>query len=131
MNKMSFLLLMFFPFLLLAQQLECCESVEDVEAYLNGSWERKDNHTNRQYHFEFFNGKGIFLICEMNENGKTEEIKDNYPTLKILTTNDGYEIEHDFGVLKTYSRIKYLDSITLIVTRRNDEIEKVYSRILQ
>lgn len=128
MKKTLFLFLIFLPMSLLAQQLECCESEKDVETYLNGKWIVKDSDLKRQYSYRFNDGVGKFQIYEVKEKEDLEDIKKNQPTLKIFKTKAGFEIEHDFGVLKTYSKIKSLDSIKLVIIRR-DGSEKEYSKI--
>jgi len=128
MKKTLLLFLMFSPLNSLGQQLECCESEKNVETYLSGNWMIKDSDLKRQYSYRFNDGVGKFLIYEIKENGSLEDINENQPTLKILKKKNGFEIEHDFGVLKTYTKIKHLDSIKLIVAR-HDGSEKEYYKV--
>lgn len=89
----------------------------------------KNSDLERQYRYQFNDGVGKFQIYEINEDGYLEEIKNNQPKLKILKKEEGFQIEHDFGVLKTYSNIQYLDSTKLIVTRPRGGLEKEYYKI--
>ena len=52
MRKILILILAFFPLTVLAQKLKCCESIKEVEAYLNGNWKKKDSEPNQQYRFD-------------------------------------------------------------------------------
>ena len=130
MIKTLILLLTFFPLTLIGQELKCCETIKEVETYLNGNWKKKDSEPNRQYRFEFKNGTGKFRIFNVKENGTLENSEENQPIIKILKTEKGFEIEHDFGGIKTYAGIKYLNSNKLIITR-NDGAEKEYYRIAE
>ena len=130
MKKTLIIILTFLPLTLFAQELKCCESVKEVETYLNGNWKKKDSEPNRQYSFEFNYGTGKFRVFIIKENGTLEKSEENQPDIKILKTEKGFEIEHDFGRLKTYTGIKYLNSNKLIITRR-DGAEKEYYRITE
>ena len=57
-----------------------------------------------------------------------ERAEVNQPNIRILKTETGFEIEHDFGGLKTNAGIEYLDSTQLIVTRR-DGAESEYYKV--
>lgn len=122
------LLLIFFPLFLIGQDLKCCESEKEIETYLRGSWKEKDSTAKRKYLYEFTDGIGKFQVFVIKENGILERAKGNPPDIRILKTGNGFEIEHDFGRLKTYMGIKYLDSFKLIVTRR-DGIAKEYYKV--
>ncbi|MEO6348900.1 MAG: hypothetical protein ABIO60_13420 [Aquaticitalea sp.] len=126
MKKILILILTFLPVTLLAQELKCCESIKEVETYLNGNW--KDSAPNQQYRFEFNNGTGKFKVFTIKENGTLEKSETIQPDIKILKTENGFEIEHDFDGLKTYTGIKYLTSDKLIITRK-DGAEKEYFKI--
>ncbi|WP_282122666.1 hypothetical protein [Algibacter mikhailovii] len=128
MNKSLILVLTLLPLIVLGQELKCCESIKEVETYLNGNWEKKDSDLNRLYHFEFRNGFGKFQMFEIKENGTLKLAEENPPDIKILATKNGFEIEYDYGVLKAFSGIKCLDSLKLTITRQ-DGAEKEYYRI--
>jgi len=130
MNKILILILTFLPLTLLGQELKCCETIKEIETYLNGGWKKKDSEPNRQYRFEFNDGIGKFRIFIIKENGTLEKSAENQPNIKILKTEKGFEIEHDFGGLKTYAGIKYLNSNKLIITR-SDGAEKEYYKIAE
>ncbi|GBF22556.1 hypothetical protein C21_04751 [Arenibacter sp. NBRC 103722] len=127
--KTSFILLLtFFPLILIGQDLKCCETEKEIETYLNGNWKKKDADDKQQYLYEFNDGIGKFKVFDIKENGILERAEVNQPDIRILKKKTGFEIEHDFGGLKTYTGIKYLDSTRLIVTRR-DGAEKEYYKV--
>ncbi|MBA6154500.1 hypothetical protein [Gelidibacter maritimus] len=128
MKKILILILCFFPLTILAQELKCCETINEAEAYLNGNWKKKNSEPNQQYRFEFNNGTGKFKVFNIKENGTLEKSKTEQPDIKILKTDNGFEIEYDYGGLKTYTRIKYLNSNKLIVMRK-DGAEMEYYKI--
>ena len=130
MRKTLFLLLIFLPLILIGQELECCKTEKDVETYLSGDWKKKDSDFDRLYRSEYRNGKGKFKVFIINEDGTLNPVKENVPVTKILKTENGFEIEHNFGGLKTFTGIKYLDSNKLIVTRR-DGAETEYYKVTQ
>lgn len=100
----------------------------EVEMYLNGNWKTKNSEQNQQYHFELNNGIGKFSVFTIKPDGTLEKSVENQPKIKILKTEKGFEIEHNFNGVKTYTGIKYLDSHQLIMTRR-DGMEKEYYKI--
>ena len=124
------LTLTFLPLTLLAQDLKCCESVKEIETYLSGYWKKKDSELNRQYRYEFNDGVGSFVIFETSENGDLVEVENNLLVINILKTSKGFEIEHVFDIVKTYTVIKHLDSNKLIVTRK-DGAETEYYKIIE
>ncbi|WP_335966843.1 hypothetical protein [Galbibacter sp. PAP.153] len=128
MKKALILILPFLPLTLLGQELKCCKTEKDVETYLRGDWKKKDSDINRLYRNEFKNGKGKFKVFVINEDGTLNPVEENVPEIRILKKSKGFEIENDFGVLKTITGIKYLDSNKLIVTRR-DGAETEYYKI--
>ena len=130
MKQRLILIVAFLPFTLFGQQLVCCETKKDVETCLKGYWKEKDTGSNRQYRYEFNNGTGQFKVFTVNDDGALEPSEDNQPDIRILKTKKGFKIEHDFGGIKTYTTIKYLDSNTLIVARR-DGTEKTYYRVTE
>jgi hypothetical protein len=130
MKKVLLLILIFSPLNLIGQELECCKTEKDVETYLSGDWKKKDSDLNRLYRNEFKNGKGKFKVFVINEDGTLKPAEENVPEIRILKKDYGFEIEHDFGVVKTITGIKYLDSNKLIVTRR-DGAETEYYKIIE
>ncbi len=118
------------PLILIGQELECCKTEKDVETYLSGDWKKKDSDFDRLYRSEYKNGKGKFKVFIINEDGTLKPVQENVPVTKILKTENGFEIEHNFGGLKTFTGIKYLDSNKLIVTRR-DGAETEYYKVTQ
>lgn len=130
MNKTLFLLLPFLPLTLLSQELECCETEKEVEIYISGNWKKKGSDLKKVYQYKFDDEKGEFRIFTINDDETLEVIKNSESLIKILKTPKGYRLEHDWGKLTTYSGIKYLDSIKLIVTRRDGK-ESVLYRVLE
>jgi hypothetical protein len=130
MKKTLFLILTFLPLNLIGQELNCCKSKKEIEVFLNGDWKKKDSDPNYLYRFEFNNGTGKFKVFVIDEEGTLMLVEKNLPDIKILKTKKGFEIEHNFSGVKTYSEIKYLDSSKLIVTRR-DGAEKEYYRVAE
>ncbi len=126
MKKTLILLLTFLPLTLLAQELKCCESVKDIETYLNGNWKKKDSDLNKLYQYKFDNEKRESRIFTINNDGTLELITNSESITKILRTEKGYKVEHNWGKLKTYEGIKYLDSTKLIVTRRDGKEAVMY-----
>ena len=128
MKTTLLLLLTFFPLILIGQDLKCCDSEQEIETYLSGNWKKKDSDEKQQYLYEFNDGIGKFKVFDIKRNGILERAEVNQPDIRILKSETGFEIEHDFGGLKTYAGIKYLDSTQLIVTRR-DGAEKEYYKV--
>ena len=113
---------------LFGQGLKCCESENEIETYLSGNWKMKDSDLKHQYSYEFNKGFGKFRIYLIKENGSLYEIKENQPAIKILKTKKGFEIDYNYGVLKTSAGIRHLDSTKLVLTRR-DGVEREYYKI--
>jgi hypothetical protein len=122
MKTFLLLFLIFLPITLFGQQLSCCETIKDVESYLRGYWRKQDSDLN--YQFQFKNESGSFKFYSNTTNGLVEEAQEHPAILTILKKENGFQIKHDFGLISAYNGIKYLDSLKLIVTRRDGkEIE--------
>ncbi len=130
MKKTLILLLILLPLALLGQDLECCKSKKDVEKYLSGNWKKKDSDLKEFYQYKFDDTKGESKIFKINDDGTLSVIKNSESLIKISKTSKGYRIEHDRGKITTYSGIKYLDSIKLIVTRRDGK-ESILHKVLE
>ncbi|UWX55066.1 hypothetical protein NYZ99_20690 [Maribacter litopenaei] len=126
MRKILILILTFLPITLFAQELKCCETILEVETYLNGNWKKIDSEPDLEYRFELNNGIGKFKVFIVRKYGRIEKSETEQPDIKILKTKKGFEIEHDFGGLKTYTGIKYLNSNKLIITRKDGAEQEYY-----
>lgn len=127
MKKLLILILTFSPLTLLGQELKCCETTKEIETYLKGNWKKK-SEPNRQYQYQFNDGIGTFEIFDIVKNGDLVKVENNLLSIKILKTTKGFEIEHVFDVVKTYTGIKFLDSKKLIVMRKDGK-EMQYTKI--
>lgn len=125
-RKIWVLILALLPISIMAQQLECCKTVTAVETYLAGNWKKKDRDLNKIYQFEFKEAGGAFRIFKIDEGGALAIIKNSETVLRILKTEKGYRLEHDRGGLKTYDGVQYLDTTTLILTRRDGKASVFY-----
>ncbi len=130
MKKILILILPFLPITLLSQELKCCESIKEVETFLKGNWKKTDSEPDLEYRFELKNGTGRLKVTVVHKYKTLEKSEDKQPNLKILKTEKRFEIEHDFGGLKTYPGLKYLNSKKLIVTRK-DGAEREYYKVLE
>lgn len=126
MKAILILLLVFFPLSLTGQDLICCRSVEKVETFLNGNWEKKDSDLNKLYQFKFISGIGEAQIFTINNDGTLTLVENSKSVIKVLKIENGFKLEYDWGNLKTYSGIKYLDSNRLILTRRDGKEALMY-----
>ena len=127
MMKTFTLILFFFSLAASSQELSCCSSVKEVEASLAGVWVQRDSEPTKKIRFKFQNGQGTMQVFTTN-NGLPEKASTRMPKIKIFKTRDAFKIEHDFGVVKTYMRIKKLDSRELIIVRK-DGAEQEYYRL--
>lgn len=127
MMKTYALILFFFSLAASSQELSCCSSVKEVEVSLAGVWVQKDSEPTKQIRFEFHKGQGSMQVFTTN-NGLPKKASTRMPKIKILQTRDAFKIEHDFGVVKTYMRIKNLDSHKLILVQK-DGAEQEYYRL--
>ncbi|MBT8310684.1 MAG: hypothetical protein HKO72_04565 [Flavobacteriaceae bacterium] len=105
----------------------CCSSVWQVHSYLHGKW-KNNNKPSNEYHYSFKDEKGSFDAYKKTENGTLEPINNNTAQVRILKTENGYEIEQIFDGLSTISGIKHLDSNKLIMVRKDGK-ESVLHRI--
>lgn len=130
MKKIHFIFFLL-PLSLLGQELDCCKSKKDIETHLNGIWKMKDSDSGFCYEYQFSeDGLGEFIVFKLKKDGSLKQINEKQPVLKILSTKKGFEIEHDFVAFKTYSGIKHLDSVKLVV-KGNDGGETEYYRVLE
>lgn len=115
MTKTLTFLLIFLPLILLGQELKCCETEKEVEELLAGKWKTEQNDKIYIHEYEFNNGKGTFLIYEINKKNERKRDPALVPIIKVIKGKSGFEIEnrYKFGVL--YVAIKYLDSKKLVI----------------
>lgn len=113
---------------LLGQQLECCKSVEEVGTNINGYWKLENSDKNEQLRFEFNDRIGKFWIIKFNENNELIESKEIEQTLEIFKTESGFELDWSNGNRLGTSRIKVLNSTSLVFVRRDGK-ETEYSKI--
>lgn len=126
MRLIWILLLLLFPLSLIGQDLICCESVKKVETYLNGNWEKRDSDLNKLYQFKFISGVGEAKIFTIDSEGTLTLVENSKSVIRVLKTENGFKLEYDWEGLKTYSRIVYLDSKRLTLTRRDGKESIMY-----
>ena len=129
MKKTLILILTFLPLTLLGQQLECCKSVEEVGNEINGYWKMKSPDKNEQLQFEFNNGIGKFWRYKFNDKNELIETKEINQKLEIFETKSGFEMDWSNGKRIGTSKIKTLNSTSLVFVRRDGK-ETEYSRIM-
>ena len=130
MKKILILILTFLPLTLLGQKLECCKSVEEVGNSINGYWKMKNSDKNEQLRFEFNDGIGKFWRNKFNEKNELVESKEIEQTLEIFKTDSGFELDWSNGNRLGTSRIKILNSTSLVFVR-GDGKENEYYRITE
>jgi hypothetical protein len=130
MKKILILMLTFLPLTLLGQQLECCKSVQEVGNSINGYWKMKNSEKNEQLRFEFNDGIGKFWQNKFNEKNELVESKEIEHTLEIFKTDSGFELDWSNRNRLVTSRIKILNSTSLVFVR-GDGKENEYYRITE
>lgn len=128
MKTFLVLFLTFSPITIFGQQLRCCETIEEVESNLTGHWQKQDSDLNYIYQFHFKNGSGTFKLYSNTKNVLVEEEQEHPAILTILKKENSFQIKYDFGLISTYAGIEYLDSLKLIITRRDGK-ETEYHKI--
>jgi len=118
------------PLTLLGQELECCKSVEQVGTYINGTWKMKNSDKNDQLRFEFSDELGKFWRHKFNDYGELDEIEEINQTLEIFETKSGFEIDWSEGHRIVTSKIKILNTTSLILVRRDGK-ESEYDKIVE
>ncbi|WP_379953308.1 hypothetical protein [Dokdonia sp. R78006] len=126
MKKFLILMLTFLPLTLLGQQLDCCKSVEEVGTNLNGYWKMKNSDKNEQLRFEFNDGIGKFWRIKFNKKNELIESKEMEQTLEIFKTESGFELDWSNGNRLGTSRIKILNSTSLVFVRRDGKKTEHY-----
>lgn len=126
MKKILILLLTIFPLTLLGQQLECCKSVEEVGNQINGYWKMKSPDKNEQLRFEFISGIGKFWRYKFNEKNTLIETKEIDQKLEIFETKSGFEMDWSNGNRIGTSKIKVLNTTTLVFVRRDGKETEYY-----
>lgn len=115
MKTFLLLILTFFPIIIFGLRLTCYKTIKDVESFLIGQWQKLDSDLNYQYQFQFKYGSGTFNLYSITINGLVKETQKLPAILTILKKENSFQIKRDFGLISTYSGIKYLDSLKLIV----------------
>ncbi|MEW2921489.1 hypothetical protein AB1A65_08475 [Muricauda sp. ANG21] len=126
MKKILILILTILPLPLLGQQLECCKSVEEVGKEINGYWKMKSPDKNEQLKFEFNNGIGKFWRYKFNEKNDLIETKEIDQKLEIFETKSGFEMDWSNGNRIGTSKIKVLNTTTLVFVRRDGKETEYY-----
>ncbi|WP_419212606.1 hypothetical protein ACNR9Q_00410 [Maribacter sp. X9] len=126
MKKILILILTILPLTLLGQQLECCKSVEEVGNEINGYWKMKSPDKNEQLRFEFNNGIGKFWRYKFNKKNDLIETKEIDQTLEIFETKSGFEMDWSNGNRIGTSKIKVLNTTTLVFVRRDGKETEYY-----
>jgi hypothetical protein len=99
-------------------------SKEDIIKRLEGNWVKKNDNSNKVFHYSFYEGKGWYKELEKNETESNRiEIKSFNPTIRLRKSIFGYKIEYIsmFGSKK--SKIKYLDTEKMILKTDGELIE--------
>ena len=125
MKRSLIVLLTCFPLALLAQQLDCCKTVKDVETYLQGSWQHTSK-LNKLSSYQFEGTDLVLQVYKINDDGEMEPPINGKSTVIVSKADKGFMIEYDFGPISTYFGIKYLDSLKLIIVRRDGKESTLY-----
>jgi hypothetical protein len=129
MHNILILILIFFPLTLIGQELDCCRSIKEVENHINGYWKMKSSKNNEQLRFEFNNGHGKFWRYTYNNKNELVKSKEIDQTLEIFKNESGFEMDWSNGSRIGSSKIKVLNSKSLVFMRRDGK-ETEYSKII-
>ena len=109
-------IILIFPSLIIAQELECCKSEKDIENTITGYWKIKDDNSKSLYHFWFENGRGNVETVQTTETvGKYIHVDKSHSYIYIKKEDDFYILEYIYKYGKWTSIIKQLDSNNLVL----------------
>ncbi len=115
MKNIFIFLLAFLPIAMLAQKLDCCETVTDTQIYLHGKWKKKDGVPNEIYSFEFANEVGQAKIYKIKDDGSREIKKGSEAAISIIKTETGFKLRYDWKHFIIQQEIINLDSMGVTI----------------
>ncbi len=129
MKKALLLVLSLLPLTVLGQSLKCCESVEDVEAYLSGTWRTKNAYSKRVYTYWFDKGKGYWNEKERSEKRNEYFTSDDYPFNYTLSNGQVYSVNINYQYGNWIGDLKFLSAKKMVLVSNGKETE--YSKETQ
>ena len=125
MIKKLLVLLTFLPLTLLGQELKCCESIEDIEAYLNGTWNMKTADSKTVYTYLFENGKGRWSASDPTEKRGEYEITEAFPFKYWISKDQGFTLNIDYDEGNWTSMLTSLNSNRMLLVSNGKETEYI------
>ncbi len=111
---------------LFAQQLKCCNTIEDVKEILAGKWKQVNTESNQIYNYEFegkYYGNLETYEAPTDEN-IVEIIVSCEPRVTVLKTEKGFQLEYTYMLGTSVSNMKYLSKTKMILIEEgNVEVE--------
>lgn len=115
------------PFCTIAQQLDCCESIEEVETFLNGEWKKTGGDSYKVYTFNFSGGLGEADTYRIEEDSSKKSLEKANVRVSILKKQDGFKLVYHWrSNLIVEKSIKHLDSNNLTIRLRTKKPSKLY-----
>ncbi len=115
--KLIIIALIFLSYLpTFGQSLECCNTIDEIENVLEGSWLLTSKKELKRVDFKINEGKGITQMFSKNED-KWQEIDNSFAPIKIIQENEVFFIMYDRLGLKINSLIKELTRSKLVLER--------------
>lgn len=126
MRKILIIILTFAPLILLGQNVTCCASEKDVEAYLNGKWKESNSDSNAEFIYNFENGISKIKYVQPSDIDAIA-IEDHEQDIEIIKHENGFKIKYidknSDVIYSLISKLKYLNSNTLILVTDGKETE--------
>ena len=115
---------------LFAQQLKCCNTIEDVKETLAGKWKQVNTESKEIYNYEF---EGKYYGNLETYEAPTDEnvvaiIVSCEPGVTVLKTEKGFQLEYTYMLGTSVSDIKYLSKTKMILIEE-DNIEVEYKKL--
>lgn len=109
--------------LLIGQDLDCCKTKKEIENNISGYWKIKDSISKIRYNFWFEKGQGNLTILEPITNDDEYLVLDDHPFVDIIKNDIGFELKFTDLYENRLARIKYLDSVKMILLMDGKNIE--------
>jgi len=121
MKKTLLLVCTILPLALLGQELKCCETIEDIEAYLEGTWNMKTDDSKTVYTYLFENGKGSWSASDPTEKNGEYEITEAFPFTFWITKNQAFTLNIDYDEGHWAGTLKSLNSNRMLLVSNGKE----------